>query len=129
MAASTGPAAAAASANRRADPTVEPQGNRQPAVARQINDAYAELVARHPKRFKAFASIPMDAPDAALAELHRALDHLKLNGVILLSNIRGRALTAPDYRPFFEEANRRRLCILLHPMLPANAPSLPRKVP
>ena len=94
---------------------------RQPEVARAMNDAYADLVARHPRRFKAFASIPMDAPDAALAELRRALDELKLNGVILLSNIRGRPLTAPAYRPFFEEANRRKLCVLLHPMLPASA--------
>jgi aminocarboxymuconate-semialdehyde decarboxylase len=93
----------------------------QAGVARAMNDAYAELVARHPGRFKAFASIPMDDPDAALAELHRAIDVLKLNGVILLSNIRGRALTHPDYRPFFEEANRMRLCIFLHPMLPAHA--------
>src|SRR5262249_48347757 len=92
----------------------------QPEVARMVNDAYAELAARSPAGFKGFASIPMDAPDAALAELARALGTLKLNGVILLSNIRGRALTAPLYRPFFEEANRRKLCILLHPMLPAN---------
>jgi aminocarboxymuconate-semialdehyde decarboxylase len=92
----------------------------QPEVARLVNDSYAELVARHPGRFLGLASIPMDAPDAALKELARALDVLKLNGVILLSNIRGRALTAPVYRPFFEEANRRKLCILLHPMLPAN---------
>src|SRR5262245_1438047 len=92
----------------------------QPEVARMVNDSYAELVARYPARFKGFASIPMDAPDAALHELDRALGPLKLNGVILLSNIRGRALTAPLYRPFFEEANRRKLCILLHPMLPAN---------
>ncbi len=93
----------------------------QPEVARMVNDAYAELIAKHPKRFKGFASIPMDAPDAAIKELHRALDQLKLNGVILLSNIRGKALTAPIYRPFFEEANRMKLCILLHPMLPANS--------
>jgi len=92
----------------------------QPEVARMVNDAYAELIARHPGRFKGFASIPMDAPDEALRELDRALGSLKLNGVILLSNIRGRALTAPLYRPFFAEANRRKLCILLHPMLPAN---------
>jgi aminocarboxymuconate-semialdehyde decarboxylase len=63
----------------------------------------------------------MDDPDAALRELHRALDELKLNGVILLSNIRGKALTAPEYRAFFAEANQMKLCILLHPMLPANA--------
>jgi len=92
----------------------------QPEIARMVNDAYAELVAQHPTRFKGFASIPMDAPDAALAELHRAVDELKLNGVILLSNIGGKPLTSPEYRPFFAEANRMKLCILLHPMLPAN---------
>lgn len=93
----------------------------QPEVAKMMNDSYAELIARHPKRFKGFASIPMDAPDAALAEVHRAIDILKLNGVVLLSNIGGRPLTSPEYRPFFEEANRMRLCIFLHPMIPANS--------
>jgi aminocarboxymuconate-semialdehyde decarboxylase len=93
----------------------------QPEVARMVNDAYAKVQADHPRRFMTFASIPMDAPDAALRELERALDTLKMNGVVLLSNLRGRALTAPVYRPFFAEANRRKLAILLHPMLPANA--------
>src|SRR6266852_9827443 len=93
----------------------------QPEIARMTNDAYAELIAQYPARFKGFASIPMDAPDAALNELHRAIDDLKLNGVILLSNIGGKPLTSPEYRAFFEEANRMKLCILLHPMLPANA--------
>ena len=92
----------------------------QSEIARMVNDSYAELIARHPTRFKGFASIPMDAPDAALRELHRAIDELKLNGVILLSNIGGRPLTSPEYRPFVAEANRMKLCILLHPMLPAN---------
>ena len=90
----------------------------QPIVARMVNDAYAELVAQHPTRFKAFASIPMDSPDEALLELHRAIHDLKMNGVILLSNIAGNALTSPQYREFFAEANRMKLCILLHPMLP-----------
>jgi len=93
----------------------------QPGVARMVNDAYADLTSRYPKRFKGFASIPMDSPDAALAELNRAIDELKLNGVILLSNIGGKALTSPEYRPFFEEANRINLCIFLHPMLPVNS--------
>jgi aminocarboxymuconate-semialdehyde decarboxylase len=96
-------------------------GEHQSGVARLINDAYADLIASHPKRFKGFASIPMDAPDEALKELHRAIDELKLNGVVLLSNIGGKPLTAPQYRPFFEEANRMKLCIFLHPMLPINA--------
>ena len=93
----------------------------QPDIARMVNDAYAELIAKHPTRFKAFASIPMDNADAALREVHRAIDQLKMNGVILLSNIGGQPLTASAYRPFFEEANRMKLCIFLHPMLPGNA--------
>jgi aminocarboxymuconate-semialdehyde decarboxylase len=92
----------------------------QPQIARMVNDAYAELIVQHPQRFKAFASIPMDSPDEALSELHHAIDELKMNGVILLSNVGGNALTSPQYRPFFAEANRMKLCILLHPMLPAN---------
>jgi aminocarboxymuconate-semialdehyde decarboxylase len=92
----------------------------QPEIARIVNDAYAELAATHPRRFKTFASIPMDSQDEALKELHRAIDELKMNGVILLSNIGGKPLTSPEYRPFFAEANRMKLCILLHPMLPAN---------
>ena len=93
----------------------------QPEVARMVNDSYAELIAQHPTRFKGFASIPMDAPESALKELHRAIDTLKLNGVILLSNIGGKPLTSPEYRSFFAEANRMNLCIFLHPMLPANS--------
>src|SRR5262245_32888445 len=49
----------------------------QPDLARRMNDAYAQAVADHPTRIRAFASIPMDDPDAALAELHRALGELR----------------------------------------------------
>ncbi len=93
-------------------------GERQPALARQMNDAYAEAARKYPDRIKAFASIPMDAPDEALRELHRAIDELEMNGVVLLSNLGGNRLTDPRYRPFFEEADRMGLCIFIHPMLP-----------
>jgi aminocarboxymuconate-semialdehyde decarboxylase len=94
------------------------EGKAQAEVARMVNDAYAELAARHPGRFLGFASIPMDDPDAALRELERALDEMRMQGVVLLSNIRGRALADPVYRPLFEEADRRRLCVFVHPMIP-----------
>jgi aminocarboxymuconate-semialdehyde decarboxylase len=92
---------------------------REPEIARRTNDAYAELIARNPRRFKALASIPMDVPDEASKELARALDELKLQGVLLLSHIRGKPLTDPRFRPFFEEADHRNLFVLIHPMLPA----------
>src|SRR5687767_12637176 len=64
---------------------------KQADVARLVNDAYADLAARHPERFKGFASIPMDDPDAALRELDRTQGELRMNGVVVLSNINGRA--------------------------------------
>jgi len=97
------------------------EGKAQANVARMVNDAYAELAAMHPGRFLGFASIPMDDPDAAVRELERAVEELRMQGVILLSNIRGRALADPLYRPFFEEADRRRLCVFVHPMIPVAA--------
>jgi aminocarboxymuconate-semialdehyde decarboxylase len=92
----------------------------QPEIARMVNDAYAELTWKYPRRFKGFASIPMDSPDEALRELERALGELRMQGVVLMSNVQGRALTSPQYRPFFEEANRKKAAIFIHPMLPAN---------
>jgi aminocarboxymuconate-semialdehyde decarboxylase len=94
---------------------------RQGEVARLANDGYAELIAKHPKRFKGFASIPMDDPDAALRELDRALGELRMQGVVVLSNINGRALTDQRYREFFRECDRREVCVFIHPMIPANA--------
>ena len=93
----------------------------QAEVARLVNDAYADLAARHPTRFKGFASIPMNDPDAALRELERTQGELRMNGVVVLSNINGRALTDPLYRSFFEECDRRRVCVFIHPMIPASA--------
>ncbi|TME70268.1 MAG: hypothetical protein E6I49_09060, partial [Chloroflexi bacterium] len=63
-------------------------GKAQAEVARLANDAYAELAAKHAGRFLGFASIPMDDPDGALRELERALDELRMQGVVVLSNIR-----------------------------------------
>ena len=97
------------------------EGKAQADVARLANDAYAELAQKHPGRFLGFASIPMDDPDAALDELRRAMDELRMQGVVVLSNIRGRALADPVYRPFFEEADRRKVCVFVHPMIPAAA--------
>jgi aminocarboxymuconate-semialdehyde decarboxylase len=97
------------------------EGKAQADVARMVNDAYAVLAAKHPGRFLGFASIPMDDPDDALLELRHAMDDLRMQGVVLLSNIRGRALADPLYRPFLEEADRRRLCVFVHPMIPVAA--------
>jgi len=36
--------------------------DQEPEIAHGINNAYAELIARYPQRFKGFASVPMSLP-------------------------------------------------------------------
>jgi aminocarboxymuconate-semialdehyde decarboxylase len=51
------------------------------ASAGAANNTYAELVARFPGRFRAFAALPLPHVDAALRELARAFDELGAVGV------------------------------------------------
>jgi predicted TIM-barrel fold metal-dependent hydrolase len=101
----------------------DPGINRE--VAREANEYLAGLVARHPRRFGAFAVLPLPHVPDALAELAYALDRLALDGVILLSNYRGLYPGAPELEPLFAELSRRRTPVLLHPSLPPNEAPLP----
>lgn len=89
-----------------------------------LNDTYAQLIADNPDRLGAYATVPMASPDAALAETARALDELGFNGVILPSNIQGAYYDDPRFAPFLEEANRRELCLFIHPLLAPTNTSL-----
>jgi aminocarboxymuconate-semialdehyde decarboxylase len=90
-----------------------------PDLARLANDEMAALVARHPDRFPGFvASLPMNAPDAALREIDRAIDDLGATGVQMFSNVNGRPLDRPEYQALFDRMAQRGLPIWLHPARP-----------
>jgi predicted TIM-barrel fold metal-dependent hydrolase len=84
-------------------------------VSRMINDGHAELIAKYPGRFGAFATLPGDGPDAALAELRYALDDLRLDGVVLTSNVVGRYFGDPSLEPVLAELARRDVPVFVHP--------------
>src|SRR5439155_995722 len=93
---------------------------RRRALAPPLPDEMAALVERHPDRFPAFvASLPMNNPEAALREIDRALDTLGATGVQMFSNVAGRPLDRPEYRPLFARMAARDLPIWLHPARPA----------
>jgi predicted TIM-barrel fold metal-dependent hydrolase len=93
-----------------------------PDLARLANDEMAALVTRLPERFPGFvASLPMNDPDAALAEMDRAIDQLGATGVQIFTNVNGRPLDGPEYQPIFARMAEHRLPIWLHPARPATA--------
>src|SRR5450755_2794490 len=85
------------------------------ALARRCNEFAAQLVQSRPDRFGSFASLPLPDVDGSLAELSYALDVLKLDGVLLFSNARGIYLGDRRLDPLFEELERRRAVVFVHP--------------
>jgi predicted TIM-barrel fold metal-dependent hydrolase len=84
-------------------------------AARIGNDRYAELVRHYPERFKAFVSLPLPHVDASLRELTRGIDELGMLGVNLHCAVLTRSVVDDEYRPIFEELDRRHGVILFHP--------------
>ena len=87
-------------------------------VARCSNEAAAEAIRTHPGRFGGFARLPLPDVDAALAEIDYALGTLRLDGVVLLTNHDGVYLGETRLDPVFDELNRRKAIVFLHPTLP-----------
>ena len=93
-------------------------------VARRANDALAAGVAKHPDRFAGFAALPMQDPDAASAELTRAVKDLGFKGAMVngFSQV-GDPDTIiyyddPIYRPFWATVERLGVPFYLHPRDP-----------
>jgi predicted TIM-barrel fold metal-dependent hydrolase len=84
-------------------------------LARRCNDVTAELIRNRPDRFGGFAILPLPDVAAALEELARAYDELELDGMVLLTNADGAYLGDPRYTPLFEELQRRRAVVFVHP--------------
>jgi len=84
-------------------------------VCRMINDGHAELIAKYPDRFGAFANLPADGPDQGLAELAYALDDLHLDGVVLTSNVAGHYFGDALLEPVLAELERRQVPVFVHP--------------
>lgn len=87
-------------------------------LTRQVNDASAEVVCKHPERFGHFASLPLPDVDGALEALAYAFDELGSDGVAVETNHAGVYLGDPRLAPLYEELDRRRAVVFVHPTSP-----------
>ncbi len=88
------------------------------ALSQAANDSFAEASRKYPDRFISFAALPLTDPEASIRELRRAVNELGMKGVILGTNIQGAPIDDESLFPLYEEINRFRLPILIHPMDP-----------
>jgi aminocarboxymuconate-semialdehyde decarboxylase len=79
------------------------------------NDGVAEFCARKPDRFLGLGGVTLQEPDLAVRELDYVMSELKLKGVQILTNVDGKELSDPLYRPFFARAEQLGALIMLHP--------------
>ena len=97
-------------------PAVLAGPEQSPAIARVANDGLAELCRRYPERFPGFVAVlPMNNVDAAIVEANRAIRDLGACGVEIFTNIRGKALDAPEFTPFWDEMAKLDRPIWMHP--------------
>ena len=87
-------------------------------MARDANDRLFEAVQRHPDRFAGFAALPTADPDAAAAELERAVKELNFKGAMIHGHQQGQFLDARKYWAIFERAAALGVPIYLHPTVP-----------
>ena len=85
-------------------------------AARLVNDGIAAAVARHPDRLVGMGTVPLQAPELAIAEMRRCVGELGLRGIEISSNVAGRELAEPEFRPFFAAAEEIGVLLFLHPL-------------
>ena len=105
-------------------------GEKGRANVRKANDYGAKLMADHPKRFGLFAAVPLPDLDGSLKELEYGLDSLKADGIGIYTNDNhDRWPGDPYFDPLWQELNRRKIIVYMHPLAPKCCSNLNDGVP
>ncbi|QYN33842.1 amidohydrolase family protein [Pseudonocardia sp. DSM 110487] len=89
------------------------------SLARETNDALAEIVARRPTRFGALAAVAPQDPPAAAEEIRRATGTLGFGGVLIGSHTGGHYLDEPQFEPILAALEETDATLYLHPRMPS----------
>lgn len=84
-------------------------------VAGLVNDGVADMVADKPARLRGMATVPMQHPDAAVAELERVVREYGFKAVEIGTSIEGAQLAEERFRPLLRRAAELDVFVFAHP--------------
>jgi len=84
-------------------------------LAREYNEYGARIGVDHPDRFGLFAALPMHDIQGSLKEIEYAIEVLKADGFGISTSYGDMWLGDLKLRPAFEELNRRKAVVYVHP--------------
>jgi predicted TIM-barrel fold metal-dependent hydrolase len=88
------------------------------ALQTACNDRLADAVRENPDRIRGFATLALQDPTAAAAELQRAVTTLDFDGALIFSRVRDKGIDHTDFWPLFEAAEALGAPLYLHPQTP-----------
>jgi aminocarboxymuconate-semialdehyde decarboxylase len=84
-------------------------------AAKLANDGIAQMVEKRPDRLRGMAHLPMQDPDAAIAELERVVKEYKFKGVEVGTSIEGVELANPRFRKVLKTIEQLGCFLFTHP--------------
>ena len=90
-------------------------------LTRAANDALAKRISERPDRLSGFAVLPWQDPNAAAAELERAVCELGLKGALIVGRPGDTFLDDRRYLPVFAKLNELGTALYVHPFAPLPA--------
>ncbi len=93
-------------------------------MARLVNDGVADMVAHTPSRLRGMATVPMQHPDAAVAELERVVKEYGFKSIEVGTSIEGAQLAEKQFRPLLKRAAELGVFVFAHPYYVGNKPGL-----